>query len=98
MSLTLTMTSKIRVKSLYKHISIIDYLQSDDEKNKYFLGRARKEKFEVAEYYNNGMWLAIVIQCDPDYEYLDTSYKRTEENFHDMNKAINLYLYGDESY
>ena len=60
--------------------------------DRYFILSVPKSyKFDVAEHFMNGKWLAMIFALDPDYEYLDTEEKRTEENFHSVNKAVEKY-------
>ena len=59
--------------------------------DRYFILSVPKSyKFDVAEHFMNGKWLAMIFALDPDYEYLDTEEKR-KENFHSINEAVKKY-------
>lgn len=78
------------------HVDNIERCATPEHKTRYFIRSVPNDiALEVAEYFRNGMWLAIVINFDPRYDYINTTDKREAENFHTIGSLVDDYLWGN---
>jgi hypothetical protein len=45
-------------------------------------------QFDIAEKCKSREWLQYCIDTDPEFSYINNSYKREQENFHDIGEIL----------